>query len=68
MPPRKSLQKESMNEKQIIKIGEREVGPARPVYVIAEMSANHNQDFEKAVKIIEAAKDAGAENGTASLL
>ena len=29
-------------------------------YIVAEMSANHNLDFERAVKIIEAAKEAGA--------
>ena len=42
-------------------IKNRMIGPGRPVYVIAEMSANHNQDFDKAVKIIEAAKRAGAD-------
>jgi pseudaminic acid synthase len=36
------------------------IGPGRPVYIIAEMSANHNQDFDQAVKIIKAAKEAGA--------
>lgn len=39
-------------------IGERAVGPGQPVYIIAELSANHNQDFERAVKMIHAAKDA----------
>lgn len=42
-------------------LGNRQIGPGLPVYVIAEMSANHNQDFDKAVKIIEAAKSAGAD-------
>jgi sialic acid synthase SpsE len=32
-----------------------------PVYVVAEMSANHNQNFEQAVEIIRAAKEAGAD-------
>jgi len=44
-----------------IKIGQREIGAGQPVYVIAEMSANHHQDFDQAVKIIHAAKDAGAD-------
>jgi pseudaminic acid synthase len=44
-----------------IKIGERNVGKNNPVYIIAELSANHNQDFEQAVHIIEAAKKAGAD-------
>ena len=29
--------------------------------MIAEMSANHNQDFDRAIRIIEAAKEAGAD-------
>lgn len=43
------------------KIGKREIGPGKLVYIIAEMSANHNQDFNQAVKILEAAKYAGAD-------
>lgn len=31
------------------------------VYIIAEMSANHNQDLEKAKALVYAAKDAGAD-------
>jgi pseudaminic acid synthase len=41
-------------------IGARKVGPDAPVYVIAELSANHNQDFDRAVQTIHAAKNAGA--------
>ena len=44
-----------------IAIGARTIGAGYPVYVIAEVSANHQQDFEQAVKIIHAAKDAGAD-------
>ncbi|MGO9088650.1 MAG: pseudaminic acid synthase [Candidatus Sulfotelmatobacter sp.] len=44
-----------------IKIGQRTIGTGHPVYVVAEVSANHRQDFEQAVKIIHAAKDAGAD-------
>jgi pseudaminic acid synthase len=42
-------------------INNRKIGPGHPTYIIAEMSANHNQNFERAVKIIEAAKNAGAD-------
>lgn len=42
-------------------IGNRKIGDNQPVYIIAEMSANHNQDFKQAAKIIHAAKDAGAD-------
>ena len=42
-------------------IGARRIGPGNPVYFIAELSANHNQDFEQAVQLVRAAKDAGAD-------
>ena len=43
------------------RIGDIKIGLNYRPYIIAEMSANHNQDFNQAVKIIEAAKDAGAD-------
>lgn len=39
----------------------REIGPSRPPYVIAELSANHNGSIETALKIIGEAKRAGAD-------
>jgi len=44
-----------------IKINNRKIGPSHPVYIIAEMSANHNQDFEAAVELIRIAKDCGVD-------
>ena len=44
-----------------ISISGRFIGKGYPVYVIAELSANHNQDFGEAVRMIEAAKEAGAD-------
>jgi N-acetylneuraminate synthase len=44
-----------------IEIGNRRIGPGNPTYCIAEVSANHNQDYERAVRILEAAKRAGAD-------
>ena len=44
-----------------IEIENRHIGRGKPTYIVAEMSANHNQDFNQAIKIIEAAKVAGAD-------
>ena len=44
-----------------VEIAGRPVGPAHPVYIVAEMSANHAQRFEDAVHILEAARDGGAD-------
>jgi pseudaminic acid synthase len=44
-----------------IEIEGRRVGRGSPVYCIAELSANHNQNFDQAVRIVHAAKDAGAD-------
>lgn len=44
-----------------LKIGKHTIGPGHPVYIVAELSANHNQSFDQAVQIIHAAKEAGAD-------
>lgn len=44
-----------------LRIGERLVGPGEPVYVIAEMSANHGQNIDEAIRIIRAMAEAGAD-------
>ena len=49
----------SMNKYMHIK--GRRIGRGEPVYVVAEVSANHNQSFEQAVALIRAAKEAGAD-------
>lgn len=41
-------------------IGGKGIGPGHPPFVIAEMSGNHNQSLERAMKIVEAAARAGA--------
>jgi len=43
------------------KIGEKEIGENKPTFIIAELSANHMNDFDIAVKTIEAIAEAGAD-------
>lgn len=45
----------------VFQINQNIVGPNQPVYIIAEMSANHGHDFDKAVRIIQAAAESGAD-------
>ncbi len=44
-----------------IRIGNRLVGNNQPTFIIAEMSANHLMDYDRAVEIIKAAKESGAD-------
>jgi pseudaminic acid synthase len=45
----------------VIQIGNRTIGAEHPTYIVAELSANHHQDFSQAVRIVEEAKRAGAD-------
>lgn len=45
----------------VIKIKEKYIGGSNPAYIIAEMSANHAGDIERAIEIIHAAKESGAD-------
>ena len=44
-----------------IKIGNKTIGENHPVFIIAEAGVNHNGDFELAKKLIDAAKESGAD-------
>lgn len=48
-----------MNKK--VKIENHIISADSPAYIIAEMSGNHNMDFNRAVRIMEAAKESGAD-------
>ena len=46
---------------ETIDIAGRRVGAGAPVYVIAELSANHDQDFAQAARLLQSAREAGAD-------
>jgi N-acetylneuraminate synthase len=48
-------------EPKAVGVGEFEVGPGAPVFIIAEAGVNHNGDVELARRLIEAAAEAGAD-------
>ena len=43
-----------------MQIVQRKIGLGIPPYIIAEISGNHNQSLDRALKIVEAAAKAGA--------
>lgn len=45
----------------VFKIGNKEIGNNNPTFIIAELSANHMNDFDVAVKTIEAIAESGAD-------
>lgn len=50
-----------MNLDSHIQINNRRIGPGEPVFIIAELSANHLGKLEMAIQLIDAAKEAGAD-------
>ena len=44
-----------------IRIAGRKIGPGAPVYIVAEMSGNHNGDKARALELVHAAAEAGAD-------
>ncbi|MDO4332357.1 MAG: pseudaminic acid synthase [Eubacteriales bacterium] len=46
---------------QEIYLGGRRIAADSPTFIVAEMSANHLQDYDRAVRILHAAKEAGAD-------
>jgi len=44
-----------------MKIADHKIGPGTPPFIIAEMSGNHNQSLDQALKIVDAAAKAGAD-------
>lgn len=46
---------------KVMTIEERQIGQRFPTFIIAEMSANHLMNYDNAVEIMKAAKEAGAD-------
>lgn len=46
---------------QSFKIGNTPVGIYSPAFIVAELSGNHNQDYHRALELVYAAKEAGAD-------
>lgn len=44
-----------------IEISGRRIGPGYPVYIVAEMSANHDGRFDRTVELVKTAKACGAD-------
>lgn len=44
-----------------IRIGSKIISQDSPTFIVAEMSGNHNMDFDRAVEILKAAREAGAD-------
>ena len=44
-----------------MRLAVREIGSRCPVYIVAEVSANHGQDLDQAIEIVKAASNAGAD-------
>lgn len=47
-------------QQTIVKIGGREISQHAKPFIIAEMSGNHNQSLDRALKLVDAAAEAGA--------
>jgi len=50
-----------MLRENYVDINGRKIGPGFPVYIVAELSANHRQKLDEAIELIRVAKEVGAD-------
>src|SRR5690625_5203578 len=50
-----------MNPARCLKVGDKFIGWGFPVWIVAELSANHGQDYNEAEKLIWTAWECGAD-------
>ncbi len=50
-----------MKDRNVVKIAGRQIGGDAPPFVIAELSGNHNGELQRAMRLVEAAAEAGAD-------
>jgi len=55
------MSKKSLLDPPVRKIGEREVGTGRPVYITGEIGINHNGELANAIALLDQAADAGCD-------
>ncbi len=60
---KRSFETTKMSERiePVIQIGSRKIGRRHPAFIVAEISGNHGHDYNRAVRLLKAAKDAGAD-------
>ena len=58
---KKAVSGEPGGEAAMLTVGSRSIGGNSPVYMIAEMSANHAGSLARAKEIIHAARESGAD-------
>src|SRR2546427_1926390 len=46
---------------RLLQIGDRRIGAGEPVYIVAELSANHDQQYAQAEALVRAASEVGAD-------
>ena len=50
-----------MHSADTLRIGQKDIGPDRPTYFVADIAANHDGDLERAKRLIGLAAAAGAD-------